>query len=77
MEKAFNSIKSTPPMHLLLAGTSTYEQFINNPTIKYGNFDTRRDINSKSVKRTLNPYLARDIGPNNGAGEGDQENEDN
>jgi hypothetical protein len=25
MEKAFNLIKSTPPMHLLLAGTSTFE----------------------------------------------------
>jgi hypothetical protein len=63
MEKAFNSIKSTPPMHLLLAGTSTYEQFINNPTIKYGNFDTRREVNSNSVKRVLNPYLTRDIVP--------------
>jgi len=63
MEKAFNSIKSTPPMHLLLAGTSTYEQFINNPTIKYGNFDIRREVNSNSVKRVLNPYLTRDIVP--------------
>jgi hypothetical protein len=63
LEKAFNAIKGKAPLHLLLAGTSTYEQFINIPTIKYGSFDTRRVVNSKSVKRVLNPYLTRDIVP--------------
>ena len=63
LENVFNSIKSTAPLHLLLAGVSSFYEFSNMVMIKYGSFNARRDVNSKSVKRVLNPIINRDIVP--------------
>jgi hypothetical protein len=63
LEKAFNAIKGKAPLQQLLAGTSTFEDLSNNPMVKYGSFDDKREVNSKSVKRVLNPLLGVDIVP--------------
>jgi hypothetical protein len=63
LENLFNSIKSTAPLHLLLAGVSSFYEFSNMVMIKYGSFNARRDVNAKSVKRVLNPIINRDIVP--------------